>query len=450
MVELVAQPPSNQLVAILPALLVPNSAQPAFQVTFLTVLLCNFTTTYNHPLLPYARLVLAFPALYGCWSYGFSGAFGPLPNRKVDLGMAFLATYGVLKILEICVVGFWNSAENWPKWVKLQTVEERKENRPREMVPFTPTVMGRLAYAFDVATTGGSSWYTGRAWDWATPAILRQEARPLSRWHFIRNSLIYVAQSILIVDICESVLSTREWNSRKPRPLTDDGISMPLQFIYATCVCARTMVGVSFTYTAIGILCALVINTPSTAYPPMFDHPFASCSLAEFWSTTWHPIFRRTLDRISSGILSVTLFLFTHSSKQTTIRTRRWVKVLRSIIIFGLSCFVHLIFLHALPTNEHFLYPSFFNMEVIKFFLAQPLGLTIEFLLVRPMTEGLPDARWGLKTATRRAFTWAWLLWSGRYFADVWFNRGLLGLAERDIVFSPVRGVLRDQWMISN
>ncbi|KAG8873134.1 hypothetical protein FRB97_007003 [Tulasnella sp. 331] len=439
--------PLSQFEAVYPPALVPPAAQPFFQLIVISLILCNFTVTYNHPILPYLRLVLAIPVLYGSWSYGLSGAFDPMPNRKVAMGMGYLATHGIMKAFEVCIIGFWNKEEDWPKWVKLQTEGETKGGKG-EIVPFTPTILGRLAYALDLGSAGGSSWFRGRAWDWATPTILNQRAQPLPRFQFVLRSLITLIQSFLIVDVCESIIATRNWNTTLSQPLTNDGIPMLLQLVYATCVCARTMIGSMSAYTGIGMLCALVFNTPSTAFPPLFDHPFASRSLAEFWASKWHPILRRSLHTISAGIFSLFIFIFSSSSDTALILTRRDVKLLRSVIIFALSCLVHLVFWNAIPTNPTYPYPSFFNAEGIKFFLLQPLGLTIELLLIRPLTEDLPDGRWGLKTVVRRGFAWTWLLWSGRFFSNVWINRGLLGHAEREIVYSPVRGVLRGQWRI--
>lgn len=444
--------PLTQFAAILPGFFVPNSAQPAFYLAFFSFVLCNFTTTYTHPYLPYLRLLLTIPALYGCWSYGFSHAFGFVP-RKIQLGMAFFATYGAMKMFELCILGFWNREGDWPRWLKLRTDEAEEEEEKEEggkVVPFTPTILGRLAYAFDLATAAGSSWYRGRAWNWAAPPILSQPCQPLPRPQFVLQSLTSLLQSFLILDVCESILATHTWDTTLPRPLTDGRlpIPIPLQMVYATCVCARTIIGTTFSYTFIGMVCGLVFDCPSTAFPPMFDHPFASRSLAELWASKWHKIHRRSSNQISGAILSVCISLVSPSSNKSTILARRDVKLLRSILIFGISCLVHLIFQYALATTtnaDHQRYPSFFNAETIKFFLSQPLGVAIEVLLIRPLTDGLPERA---KVAVRRVFPWAWMLWSGRYFADVWMALGLLDHAERDIVYSPVRGILKGQWRI--
>ncbi|KAG8845286.1 hypothetical protein FRB96_002575 [Tulasnella sp. 330] len=450
--------PLDALSAIIPGTTISNDAQPAFLLGFTIVLFCNFTTTYNHPFLPYLRLALASPAYYACWLYGFSGQFVQL-NRSVALGMALLGTYGGMKVTEICVVGFWNGQEDWPKWVKLRTETEKKagasqekqtENRMGEVIPFEPTILGRLVYAHDLGSASGASWLAGRAWSWATPGIRNQDPTPQPRWQFVFTSVTKLIGCYLIMDVCESISATRSWDLYTPntRPVTGSGIPLKWQLVYATCVCIRTAMGITFPHTVFALVAGLTINAPSTGFHPLFDAPWASRSLAEFWSVRWHPIFRRSFDQISSGILSIIVFVSGSGSRSSKplAKQSRIGKVIRSIIIFTLSCTEHFILLAALPTDANYPPQPFLDTQLLKFFLAQPLGLTIELLLVQPLTEGLPRS-W--RTAVRRAFAWVWLLWSGRYFSDVWFSRGLLAHKERDIVFSPVRGLLKGQWWIN-
>lgn len=123
----------------------------------------------------------------------------------------------------------------------------------------------------------------------------------------------------------------------------------------------------------------------------------------------------------------------------------RGLKFIRALIIFFLSYTVHLILVWAVPADKDYPAPTFFNLQAAKFFLSQPLGLSIELLAVIPLTRGLPGP---LKITLRRIFAWGWLLWSGRYWADVWFSRGQMGHRERYILYSPVRGLWKGQWVI--
>lgn len=436
--------------AISPGLHVPPEYTNYLLLAFYSIAICNFTTTYKHPLLPYVRLLLAIPALYASWCYGFPSDLH-VPNRRVYVGMGMVGTYGTMRVIEVCFVGFWNRSEDWPKWVKLRAKGDQLKRAPAavesrqrasmEVIPSNPTILGRLAYAFDLMGVTGPSWRRGRAWNFAPPSVLRQDAEPVPRLQFIATSLRRLVECYLAMDVIETIVSLREWDTHNTRPVTS--LPLHLQLVYAFCVCAMTCMEIALPYNILASISGIFFNAPSTAFTPLFDAPFASRSLGEFWSAKWHPIFRRIFDRDSYGMLSV--FLFITKALQIPIHPRA-VKVVRSIFIFGLSYTLHLCLFASLPTTEAYPALPFVNIQAAKFFLSQPLGLTIEFLVVFPLTQHMPPP---LKTFVRRLFAWSYLLWSGRYWADVWMNRGMLGYAERNIVFSPVRGILRGQWAMA-
>lgn len=435
---------------------VPDEAQPSFFLGYGIILLCNFTTTYKHPLLPYLRLGLAFPSAYALYDYGFSGKYGPTMKRNVDLGMALVAIYGTLKLVEVCVIGFRNGPEDWPKWVTLEDPGSKKtdgERPARKSIPFTPTFWGRLCYAHDLMNVRGSSWYRGRVWDWAPAAILDQDPKPMPQLRFIQSSILKVLECYIIQDIIETIVSSRVWDTMDTRPVTS--LPFPQQLLFAFCVCTQTVISISIPYATAAAISGL-FGAPSTAYPPMFDSPFAATSLAEFWALKWHAIvsfhyfvsssftdvkssqFRRVFNQWSTGIMALLPTKYFNVSSRS-------LKFIRALIIFSLSYTVHLFLVWAVPDDGTHPRQTFFNLQAARFFLSQPLGILIEALIIMPLTRGLPTSS---KIALRRIFAWGWLLWSGRYWADVWFAASQMGYAERYIKYSPVRGLLRGQWVI--
>jgi hypothetical protein len=233
------------------------------------------------------------------------------------------------------------------------------------------------------------------------------------------------------MDVVEMIMLQRQWDTRNPYPITS--LPIPQQLLYAFCICSMTCLSVLVGST-VNSFQTVLIGAPPSSWPPMFDRPFASKSLAEFWAFKWHAIFRRLFDRLSYGIMRG--LPLSHMSP-------RAIKLSRAIIIFSLSLAVHLFLMWALPHDEMHPYPSFFNISALKFFLSQPLGLFIELEIVFPLTAGLSE---GFKTAIRRTFVWSWLLWSGRYWGDVWVSRGLWDYEERFVVYSPVRRLLYGIW----
>ncbi|KIO26075.1 hypothetical protein M407DRAFT_243869 [Tulasnella calospora MUT 4182] len=214
-------------------------------------------------------------------------------------------------------------------------------------------------------------------------------------------------------------------------------MSLWKQLVLAFCVCVHTGMTISLPYSVAALLTSFV-GAPSTAWPPMFDSPFAARSLAEFWSQKWHAIFRRVFDVWSYAILSIIPTSALHLES-------RGRKFLRAVIIFLLSYTVHLLLLWSVPSNPAYPPKRFFNVQAAKFFLAQPLGLTIELLVVFPLTTRMSEP-W--KTAFRRIFAWGWLLFGGRYWSDAWYSGGQMGFKERYILYSPIRGLLWGQWIV--
>lgn len=442
---------------LIPGLAVPDEAQPSFFLGYGLIFLSIFTTTYNNPLLKYVRLALAPPALWALWDYAFSGKYGPTIKQNIDMGMALLAIYGGLKIGEVCVFPLWlKEAQVWPQWVNLE--EKRKEptgkangavangvkgvkktdgGKQHEIIPFNPTLSGRMAYAYDQLSVRGSSWFRGRAWDFAPNAVLSQSPTPLPQFTFIIQSLLKVIECYIILDAIETVVYAHTWNTLDPRPIT--GVGMPIwkQFVLAFCVCVHTGMTISLPYGVAALLTSFA-GAPSTAWPPMFDSPFAARSLAEFWSQKWHAIFRRVFDVWSYAILSIIPTSALHLKS-------RGRKFLRAVIIFLLSYTLHLFLLWAVPPNPAYPPKQFFNLQAAKFFIAQPIGLSIELLVVFPLTTGLSEP-W--KTTIRRTFAWGWLLFGGRYWSDAWYSGGQMGFKERYILYSPIRGLLWGNWVV--
>ena len=422
----------SALSAFLPGMVLPPPSNLDLVVAHLLLILVQFTTTFQHPILPLLRLGLGLASGHVFWQYGFTrkydALFQPRRARYNMMGMNLIGLNGIMKLIEICIIGFTNKAEDWPKWV---SKKEKEEDGKRKIIPFTPSVTGRFLYAIDLLSVRGSSWFKGRVWDYSPIAIA--EYRAPTRLQFLVRTLWSAAQQYIVLDIIETIMQRRSWDTRNPNPIT----TLPIlqQPIYALCVCIVTCLSISASST-INSFQSILLGAPPSSWPPMFDDPFGARSLAEFWTFKWHAIFRRSFDRLSYGILLCLPLGQLRTSQRAT-------KLIRAIIIFTLSMTVHLFLMWSLPLDENHPYASFFNLSALKFFLSQPLGLIIELECIFPLTRNLSETR---KRGIRRAFAWAWLLWSGRFWSDVWVSRGMWDYEERFIVYSPLRKALYGTW----
>lgn len=114
-------------------------------------------------------------------------------------------------------------------------------------------------------------------------------------------------------------------------------------------------------------------------------------------------------------------------------------KTVRAVTIFGLSTMLHLLLMYRLPTSETHHHPAFFDESIMKFFLSQPIALLAEKFIVQPLSGG--------NLWVTRIWAWTWMLYSGRWWADVWVRRGMWDQGEKVVGYSLVRGLWNGNWI---
>jgi hypothetical protein len=406
--------------AFLPTSLVPAESLPSQNYAFTLFFICLYTLTYpKNRFLTILRVILAFPAMYLYYDHGF-GPYEMPPG--IDVGEAVIAIYGMMRVFETCFTGIF---DDYPSvWMKMDTGEK---------LPLPTTILGRLAYAVDLLTSlRGGSWFKGIVWDWApSSTIAKSLAMKDTRWQYIRRSIIKWAFIYLIVDLCDTIEQfATDLNWRIPHPLLGASPPIPIykQSLYSFVVCAYTVFSMMSHFCIISSIAVALGSSPSS-WPPLFDSPFSSKSLADFWGKRYHTVFRRTFGRLAKSFM-----FFVPSSAGKTLRT-----LIHTMIIFVFSCLLHILIMNRpkIPGTQ------LWDVGILKFFLLQPLGLLIESWLVEPLTSPLPRP---LRAGLRRVYPWAWLFWSGRWWADVWIRRGFWEV--RLVYVSLIRGVSMGMWVV--
>jgi len=134
---------------------------------------------------------------------------------------------------------------------------------------------------------------------------------------------------------------------------------------------------------------------------------------------------------------------------------------LRAFLIFSFTTTLHILLMYRLtlhpnpllastPISEIHSHPIF-DPSILKFFLLQPLLLLVEYALIKPLfTRVLPGFSGSPYLARNAIRIWAWcaLIWTGRYWSDVWISRGLWMEREKVIGVSVVRGVWEGRWIV--
>lgn len=128
---------------------------------------------------------------------------------------------------------------------------------------------------------------------------LPEETRPLQKWPFLRKTFFMFLRSFITFDIVEFILKLT------PPLRTPDGGTMYIQslpflqrIILATIIHIFTGIFVIETLQAGYYLATLIsvgiFNQPSSLWPPLFHHPWASESLQQLWGRRWHQLLRHT------------------------------------------------------------------------------------------------------------------------------------------------------------
>ena len=439
--------------------------------------ICLFTLTIPHHSLIYLRLAIAPLAILNFWNFGY-GPYQP-PTLMVSSAMATIGMYGVMRVLEHSIVGFWDPTP--PHWVR-----RAGRNGLHRTYPPPKSFRERCLYAFDLlASQRGVSWSKDRDWNWIHRRLRSRTSAPSRQ--FIMDNVKAMVIQYLLLDLLEAITKSRRWNTRSPHPISS--LSVLEQSIFTMCICGGAFLSITFGYTVTSTACVLCGSSPDS-WPPMFDSPFASTSLSDFWAHRWHWMFRRVFDRLSMPLVCVTMSIIRLSGKDVR-QMEPIVSAIRTTIIFVISTLLHLFIMQRTAQSEHHKNygtnsPPFWDPGTLIFFLGQPFGLFIESTVIirvahwifpsqdhpgdsqqhknilicpSPRIDGSRGAatdalqpgeghnryRWE-RVALIRLYTWMFLIWMGRWGADTWVRVGFFREDEIVVPFSLWRWLWGGKW----
>ncbi|KIM22646.1 hypothetical protein M408DRAFT_332835 [Serendipita vermifera MAFF 305830] len=211
------------------------------------------------------------------------------------------------------------------------------------------------------------------------------------------------------------------------------------QAVFVLIVAVTTQLSLETFYTLLAVICVGVFNVSPKAFPHFFSSPlsFHTDSVRSFWGARWHHVFRRIFDRATDPWLHLMGI-----PKRSTLRA-----ILKIAMVFIISALFHCVI--QAKTLVHYYPPGFtprlLDYDTIRFFMSQPFALLFEHFVIRPLARRLPAP---LAYLVRRVWTWGWLFWSARWWADTWVKMGMWQPEEQVVFFSPIRGLWKGDWFV--
>jgi len=259
----------------------------------------------------------------------------------------------------------------------------------------------------------------GIGWDYGTEAGIRPPpvADPIDRTAFLWGKVKQVTLNFIMVDLVDTIIKLIP-GLDTPISTTMFRPSLPIIPIYAlsTFLHCITFAGLMATGEVLWGLCALVRvglgeSTPS-AWPPLFDKPWLSTSLHEFWGIRWQQAMRQAFLTLGGN---PGLYLFGNAG--------------RLIGVFLVSGWIHDIIVYDAAATTRV------DSPVILFFLSQGFALAFERHF-RVMSGRRVGGIFG------RLWVVYWLVIASQPATNMMYQRGLSGSIIVPAPISPTRKAL--------
>ncbi|KDQ20073.1 hypothetical protein BOTBODRAFT_142681 [Botryobasidium botryosum FD-172 SS1] len=379
-----------------------------------------YTLTIPRQSLVWLRILIAIPATYAFWY----AVFGPHGHTSPTLQCfpSTVALYGIMRVIETCIVSIWDDSP--PRWIIRG-----------KLAPLPTSTSQRLAYSFDLLTSlRGTSWFKDTHWDFIPSSLLAFTKTPISRSTVFKTRALSFLACYLLADVVDTITRLHPWDTTLADPITGAHLPIRSQILFSISLCILNYIGTVLQHDAFSIL-AVALGAHPEAWPPMFAFPFASVSLADFWTRRWHMMFRRVFSRLAHLPWLV-------AAKYLPMGAANAIRVLA---VFATTTLLHILIIYAIRVDDAHPHGAFFDTGILYFFLSQPLGLIVEAVIIAPVSVLFPPS---FRDAIRRAWVWGFLIWSGRFWCDVWVRKGMWDQDENSLLFSPVRGVLWGKWTL--
>jgi hypothetical protein len=262
-----------------------------------------------------------------------------------------------------------------------------------------PTLSGALWDACDLSFN-----LRGHGWNWAQNWYFPPERRPTSSTSaFLTTTLLSAIKNLLLFDLALTTVrsfSPSTFGSSIGGTIYDYSFPPYRRYAQSTfitlaagiAICAVMQMG----YDILTIVCIPILQQRPTQWPPLFDSPWLSTSLADCWGRRWHQVFRGSFIGIGARPFS-----FLVGRVGGVMGAFFWSAILHDFGMWGMG------------RGTEF-------WSVGGFFLIQGCGCILEALFKKAT---------GLKVGGWAGWLWTmgWMAGWGHLMVDAWARRGLVG-----------------------
>ncbi|KAF8546165.1 hypothetical protein OG21DRAFT_1451187 [Imleria badia] len=163
-----------------------------------------------------------------------------------------------------------------------------KEPFVRHLRPVNSTP-STLLDALDLAFT-----FRGYGWDWSHGLYIPRETRPSNRTRFVIHAALSAAVHVFICGITHRAIrsfSPAGLSSISGGSIFDDTLPFHVRLLRSSIIsiigCFSVYAGLQMVYNSCTIIGVLLGQDPAQ-WPPGFESPWRSTSLAQFWGRRWH------------------------------------------------------------------------------------------------------------------------------------------------------------------
>ncbi|KAI9450760.1 hypothetical protein F5148DRAFT_574321 [Russula earlei] len=249
-----------------------------------------------------------------------------------------------------------------------------------------------LLDAFDLVCN-----HRGIGWSWSDKPFPEASLRSTSIPSIVSRMLF----KFVLSDVCHYLVQYLQPSLNEPAGDTifDPALSLlprcARSAVFALCIGVTVYATVDATYHAATLVGRIVFRQQAWQWPPLFNHPWTSTSITEFWSSRWHQLFRH-------------VFVVYGARPGGALLGRPGALV----GAFAVSAVIHHLGLWGLGRGMEF-------HTVGGFFLLMGFGAALEHAFER-LTGRRVCGIWGW------AWTTAWILGWGTLMVDAWARRGVL------------------------